>query len=193
MKKRWIVLLCLLLLSGCGKARQGASLQEQYAAVTQAELAAEITCHLPDETRQYQVTCDYDAENGSNIVITAPAELEGVQAAVSGDDLTLTYDDLTLSAGTTEAISPANCLPWLLRAAASGYVLEEGRETLGGRDCLRLAFDTTGPDGEKVLCTTWFDRETLLPVYSEFSLNGQLRLSVKVISFTVKTEAPTEP
>ena len=180
MKKIWIVLLCLLL-SGCGKARQGASLQEQYAAVTQAELAAEITCHLPDETRQYQVTCDYDAENGSNIVITAPAELEGVQAAVSGDDLTLTYDDLTLSAGTTEVISPANCLPWLLRAAASGYVLEEGRETLGGRDCLRLAFDT------------WFDRETLLPVYSEFSLNGQLRLSVKVISFTVKTEAPTEP
>ena len=77
MKKIWIVLLCLLLLSGCGKARQGASLQEQYAAVTQAELAAEITCHLPDETRQYQVTCDYDAENGSNIVITAPADWRG--------------------------------------------------------------------------------------------------------------------
>ncbi len=193
MKKTWIAVLCLLLLSGCGKAQQGAALQEQYAAVSRAELAAEITCHLPDEVRQYQVTCDYDAHGGAETVITAPAELAGVRATVSGEDLTLTYDDLTLSAGTLEAISPANCLPWLLRAAAEGYVLEEGRETLEDRDCLRLAFDTTGADGEKVLCTTWFDRETLLPVYSEFSVGGQLRLSVKVISFTVETEAPSEP
>ena len=45
MKKFWIVLLCLLLLSGCGKARASISLQEQYAAVTEAELTAQITCH----------------------------------------------------------------------------------------------------------------------------------------------------
>ena len=55
MKKIGTALLCLLVLSGCGRARQSAALQEQYAAVTGAELAAEITCHLPDETRQYQV------------------------------------------------------------------------------------------------------------------------------------------
>lgn len=193
MKKIWTVLLCLLVLSGCGKAPPGTSLQEQYAAVTGAELAAEITSHLPDETRQYQVTCDYKAEKGSDIVITAPAELAGIRAAVSGDDLTLTYDDLALSAGTVEDISPVNCLPWMLRAAASGYVLEEGRETLGKKDCLRVAFDTTGPDGEKVLCTVWFDRETLFPVYSEFSCDGKLRLSVKVISFTVETAAHAVP
>jgi len=193
MKKIWITALCLLLLSGCGSARQGVSLQEQYAAVTGAELTAEITCHLPDEKRQYQVTCTYDAENSSEIVITAPAELAGVKATVSGDDLTLTYEDLALSAGTVEAISPVNCLPWLMHAAASGYVLEEGRETVEDRDCLRMAFDTTGPDGDKVLCTVWFDRETLYPVYSEFALDGQLLLSVRVISFTAKTEAPVEP
>ena len=193
MKKIWIGLLCLLVLSGCGKAQQGASLQEQYASVTGAELAAEITCHLPDETRQYQMTCDYDPAGSSEIVVTAPAELEGVRATVTGDDLTLSYDDLALSAGTVEPVSPVNCLPWLLKAAASGYVLEESRETVEGKDCLRVAFDTTAPDGEKVLCTTWFDRETLFPVYSELSLDGQLRLSVKVISFTVETEAPAEP
>jgi len=193
MKKIGIGLLCLLMLSGCGKAQQGASLQEQYAALAGAKLSAEITCHLPDETRQYQVTCDYDAGGGSDIVITAPAELAGVHATVSGDDLTLSYEDLTLSAGTAEAVAPTNCLPWLMRAAASGYVLEEGRETVEDRDCLRLAFDTTGPDGDKVLCTAWFDRETLYPVYSEFALDGQLTLSVRVISFTAKTEAPVEP
>jgi len=193
MKKIWITALCLLLLSGCGSAQQGASLQKQYAAVTGAELTAEITCHLPDEKRQYQVNCTYDAENGSDVVITEPAELAGIKATVSGDDLTLTYEDLALSAGTLEAISPVNCLPWLMHAAADGYVLEEGRETIEERDCLRVAFDTSDPRGEKVLCTAWFDRETLHPVYSEFTLDGQLLLSVRVISFTAKTVAPVEP
>ena len=193
MKKIWTMLLCLLVLSGCGKAPQSAFLQEQYNAVTRAELTAEISAHLPDEIRQYQVTCDYDADGGADIVITAPAELAGIRATVSGDDLTLTYDDLALSAGTVENISPVSCLPWMLRAAASGYVLEEGRETIGDRDCLRAAFDTSGPDNEKVMCTIWFDRETLYPVYSEFSCDGQLRLSVKVISFTAETATPAEP
>ena len=193
MKRIWIAALCLLLLSGCGKARQGASLQERYAAVTRWEIAAEITVHLSDETRQYQITCECDAENGAEIAVTSPRELAGLRADVSPDDLTLTYDDLTLSAGTAELLSPANCLPWLLRAAATGYVLEEGQETVEGRDCLRLTFDTTGADGQKVLCTAWFDRETLAPVYSEFSLNGELRITVKVISFTSYTEAPAEP
>lgn len=193
MRKTWMLLLCLLLLSGCGKEKQSAALQSQYAAMTGAELAAEIAVHLPDEIRQYQVNCSYSARGDSHIVITAPDTLAGIEADVSGDDLTLTYEDLTLSAGTLEEISPANCLPWMLRAAASGYVLEEGNETIVGRDCLRVAFDTTGGNGEKVVCTTWFDRETLAPVYSEFSLNGELRMTVKVISFTSDTEASAKP
>ncbi|MBQ2061329.1 MAG: hypothetical protein II458_01485 [Oscillospiraceae bacterium] len=193
MKRIWIAALCLLLLSGCGKAPQGATLHERYAAVSGAEIVAEITVHLPDETRQYQVNCDYDAENGAEVVVTSPPELAGLQVTVSPGDLTLSYDDMTLSAGSMETVTPANCLPWLLRAAASGYVLEEGRETLGDRECLRMAFDTTGADGKKVLCTAWFDRETLSPIYSEFSLNGELQITVKVISFTEETEATQEP
>lgn len=193
MKKTWMILLCLLVLSGCGKARQSALLQEQYAAISGAELTAEITVHLPEEFRQYQVSCTYKAGENARIVITAPEAAAGIQATVSDDDLTLSYEDLTLSAGVAEGISPVNCLPWMLKAAASGYVLEEGRETVGERDCLRVAFDTTGADGEKVLCTTWFDRDTLAPVCSEFSLNGALRISVKVISFTSRTDNNAEP
>ena len=193
MKKIWIAALCLLLLSGCGKARQSAALQERYAALTGAELAAEITVHLPEEYRLYQVNCSYYTDGTSHAVITAPDTLAGIEADISGEDLTLSYEDLTLSAGTAEELSPVNCLPWMLRAAASGYVLEEGRETLEGVDCLRIAFDTTSPGGDKVVCTVWFDRETMDPFYCEFSRNGELRISVKVISFTSHTTAPSEP
>ena len=53
-------------------------------------------------------------------------------------------------------MAPANCLPWLLHAVAEGYLVDAGRETLDGADCLRLALDTTAPGG-KVLCTVWLD------------------------------------
>ena len=192
MKKIGMALLCLVLLSGCGKAERGAALQEQYAALSRAELTAEITCHLPEENRQFQVTCQYNREGDSDIVVTAPAELAGLQATVSGEDLTLTYDDLVLPAGSAAAVSPASCLPWLMRAASAGYILEEGRETLGDKPCLRLTLDTTGQDGEKVLCTAWFDQETQMPVYGEFAVDGQLLLSVDIIQFTAEAEAPTE-
>lgn len=193
MKKIWVAMLCALVLSGCGKAERSAAVQEQYAALDTAEMTAQITCHLPKETRQYQVNCIFEAEKGAEIVITAPEQLTGIKATVSGKDLTLSYDDLALSAGQAGAISPVNCLPWLLWAAAEGYVLEEGQETLEEKICLRVAFDTTGPDGEKVICTTWFDRETLFPVYCEFSQDGRVEISVKLISFTARTGAIREP
>ena len=193
MKKSMAALLCLVfLVSGCGKAEQSRMLQESYAAVKSAELTAEIICHLPEESRVFQVRCSYERDGESEITVTAPEELSGLQARVKGPDLSLAYDGLVLAAGAPSAVSAANCLPWLMRAAAEGYVLEEGHETLGQTACLRVAFDTTGEDGEKVLCAVWFDRETLAPVCAEFSADGQLRLTVKIIQFSAVPDGAAE-
>lgn len=193
MKKSGTLLLCLLLaLSGCGKAERSHTVQENYAAVKTAELTAEITCHLPAESRVFQVSCAYGGDGDSEITVTAPEELSGLQAKVHGNDLSLSYDDLVLPAGTPSAVSAANCLPWLMRAAAEGYVLEESRETLGQTPCLRIAFDTTGKDGAKVLCTIWFDQDTLAPVYGEFSVEDQLRLTVRIIQFSAVLDETAE-
>ena len=186
----WL-LLAALLCTGCGKAERRETLQEHYGALTSAELTANIVCHLPEETRQFTVQCTYDAGGDSSVAITAPAELAGITATVSGEDLTLSYGDLALSAGSLTDLCPANCLPWLLRAAAEGYVLEEGGETVGDTPCLRLALDTTGPDGKKVVCTAWFDEATLSPVYAEFTMADQLVLSAEITSFEAQT-APAE-
>ena len=167
----WLLLVTLLC-AGCGKAREGEALQTHYAAVTCAELTADVTCHLPEETRSFTVACTYDAGGDSSVVITAPAELAGVTATVSGEDLTLSYGELTLAAG-------------------SRYVLEEGRETLDGRDCLRLALDTTAPAGDKVVISAWFDAGTQEPVYGEFTMADQLVLTAEITSFRAET-APAE-
>ena len=186
----WLLLVALLC-AGCGKAKEGETLQTRYAAVTSAELAADVTCHLPDETRQFSLSCSYASPGDSSVTVTAPAELAGITATVSGEDLTLSYGDLSLAAGSLTDLCPANCLPWLLRAAAEGYVLEEGGETVGETPCLRLALDTTGPDGKKVVCTAWFDEATLSPVYAEFTMADQLVLSAEITSFEAQT-APAE-
>ena len=188
MKKIWIGILCLsCLLCGCAARETDAQLlQQQYGQIQRSRMDAEITCHLEKENRSFTVQCDYDKDSGASTTVTAPEELAGICADASGEDMSVTYDGVSLAAGETVDISPANCLPWLLRAAAEGYVLEEGRETIDGTDCLRVALDTTADSG-KVLCTAWFDRQTLIPCYIEFSRDGKIMLTVRVLSFTWET------
>ena len=155
------MLLGCALLCACGAAPSaGQNLQEQYAAVKTAQLEAEVT------------------------TITTPEELAGISATVSGSDLTLTYDGTGLAAGPLRDVCAANCLPLLLRAVSDGYILEQGKETIEGQPCLRLALDATLPSGEKVLCTGWFYGADLTPCYAEFSQDGKLLVSARITYFT---------
>lgn len=192
MKRICTLLLCLpLLLAGCGGTQESETIQEHYESLERAEVSTDITCHLSGESREFSLDCKWD-DGDAEVTVTAPPELAGLTANVSGEELELTYDGLILPAGTLENLSPANCVPWLLWAIRSGYVLEEGTERLGERDCRRVAFDTTGPDGEKVLCTVWFDGETRQPLYAEFTQDGQLTLSAVIRAFSAQWAAEQE-
>lgn len=186
MKKFWIGMLYLCcLLCACGKEEhETQTLQQQYGQVQKAQMDAEITCHLEGENRSFTVQCAYDKEKGAVTTVTAPEEVAGISATVSGEDFSVAYDGISLAAGEMVDVSPANCLPWLLRAAAEGYVLDYGRETIDGTECLRVALDTTGQSGDKVQCTAWFDGQTLTPCYAEFARDDRVVLTARVLSFT---------
>lgn len=179
------MILMLLLLSGCGKDTRMADLQQQYREISASQMSAEIVCHLPSDNRTFTVVCSYDREQGSTTGITAPEEVKGISAAVSDDSLQVIYDGMILPAGEMTDICPANCLPYLLRAVSEGYVTEYSSETLEGRQCLRAAFDTTADSGRKILCTVWFDAENYLPDYAEFSLDGNIVLTTRILSFEI--------
>lgn len=184
MKKILVCLLPLaLLLTACGETVQTAeNIQTQYARLDTAALSAKITCHLGEEIRTYELFCTVDPD-GASTTVDAPEELAGITATVTPDGLTVSYDGLALSAGELTDVCPANCLPYLLRAIAEGYLLEQGTEELNGVSCYRMALDTTAKSGEKVLCTVWIDQETLIPRYAEFAQNDTVLMTAELTTF----------
>ena len=189
MRKAWLFApMLMLLLTACGgggEKDQAAALQQQYAAVSAATLEADVTCSYEGEERTYTLLCAYTPEK-SAITVLAPENLTGISATLEGETLTLSYDDVSLDAGSysAAAISPVAALPKLMEAAAAGYVSQQSVEELEERSCLRLSCDLDGEEGD--LYTTWFDQETLLPLYSEISVDGVVVYQVAWSRFEVR-------
>lgn len=183
MKKVGIFVLSLLLLCGCSsRQEQAEKIQQSYGALEKVTMEAEAVVHLPEENRSFTVRCLWELE-GATTTILAPEELKGLSATVSGEELMINWDGAALAAGKQWVLSPAACIPWLLHAAAEGYLLEAGDEVIDGMECLRLALDTTAPDGEKILCTIWFTKDGFVPCYTEFSSDGTVVLTLRTLSF----------
>ena len=114
--------LCLLL-CGCGKkdAAEAQAVQQRYAALTGAVAEVEIVSHPEGETRSFTVRCTCDrTKDTATTTVMAPEELAGLSATVTGEKLLIQYDGPALAAGVGDTVSPANCIPYLLRALAEG-------------------------------------------------------------------------
>lgn len=180
----------LFLLTACGGEEPNpvTELQRQYAAVTSATMEADIVCHYEDEVREYTLLCAYTPEK-STVTVLAPDELSGISAAVENGTLTLSYDDLSLDAGvySAAAVSPVAALPKLMEAAGRGYPAQQSEETLDQRACIRMGCDLS--DDTETLYTTWFDKDSLLPLKSEITQNGVLVFEVTWSRFEVTGQA----
>jgi outer membrane lipoprotein-sorting protein len=182
----------LLLLCSCGATNeQTTDIQARYASIESAVFEADVCSHLEAEDRSYTLTCQYHADGASETTVMQPAELAGLTAVLEGEELKLTYDGSCLSAGEDNDISPADCLPRLLRAIAQGYVKEQGSEKMEDVDCRYALFDTTGRDGGKVEYAVWLAKDDGRPYYWEISCSGKVILSGTCRSFTA-TEQQTE-
>ena len=184
MKRIGICTLCLaLLLCSCGTGEEQAEkIQNYYAAPAKITMEAEAVFHLPEESRCFHLRCISEPE-GATTTVMAPEELEGLSATAAGEELLVNWAGAAVPVCRQKVLSPAVCIPWMLRAAAEGYLTEAGEENLEGTDCLRLSLDTTTPDGEKILCTIWIAEDGWVPCYTEFSEDGVLLLTLRTLSF----------
>ena len=185
MKKVCIFILALtVVLCGCGRREEAAvrDLQRRWAEAEKVTAQAEITFHLDGTARSFTVAVVWEPQ-GATTTILAPEAVSGISATVSGEEMVLRYDGAALSVPVPAALSPAVCVPYLVRAVAAGYLLDYGSETIDGLACIRAAFDTTAPDGTKILCSVWLERESGAPCYAEFSTDGVVLLTARMLSF----------
>lgn len=192
-KAALFALMLTLPLAACGgeERDQAAMLQQQYAAVEEAAMEAELVCHYDGEVRSYTLLCAY-TPSSSEVTVLAPEELAGISAVVENGALTLRCDDISLDAGTytDAAASPVAVLPKLMEAAGGGYVTEESIETLADRAALRMTCDLQ--DDTLTRYTTWFDQESLLPLRSEVAVDGEVLCEVTWTRFEVSRQRPPE-
>lgn len=185
------LLLCAVLLCGCGGGKTLA-VQDQYRTVCAADMEAEVISRTETDDRRFVLTCRYDRSGQSVTTVTEPAELKGLTAVLVDGELSLKSNGQLLPAGEATDICPANCLPYLLRALADGYLTERNTETLEDTPCLRMTLETTGQSGSAVRCAVWLDESSLIPRYAEFSQNGKVVLTARMISFACTTDDTEE-
>ena len=176
--------LALALLAGCEAEQPGRSetLAEKYAALSGyvAEVKADVP--RPEETLHYTFRVRGEGEE-TRVQVLEPEELSGVTATLRGKELTLSYDDLVLDAGSASPrVSALNGVPLVLRAAAEGFVCAEDTEQWGETEALRVCYETER-EGETLRVTVFFDADDA-PLYAEIAQEEKIILFLEFTNFT---------
>ena len=179
------IALCLLL-TACGGAGEEPStnLRDLYHDMTGCTMEATVACDQEGLEWEATLRCDYVPEGETVVEVLAPETIAGVKAVVRGLDWQLEYEGERLNAGalSQEEISPALCLPRLMDALRSGWLLEENREDWDGTDCVRLMVDQSGSSG-KILSTFWLRQTDGVPLHAELAAGEEVIFTVEFTAF----------
>ncbi len=181
--------LCLLL-AGCGAAggeagADAASLRRPYADMAGCEMTAQITWSQGEQAWQTEVLCTYIPDGETTVEVLSPETIAGVRAVITGEELSLEYEDLCLGAGTlsSQEVSPLACLPRLMSALRDGWLLEENTEDWDGTPCLRLTVDQSGPQGGKILAAVALRAADGTPVRGGLAGENEIILTADFTEF----------
>nr|WP_241426825.1 hypothetical protein [Dysosmobacter acutus] len=176
----------MLVLCACGAApEEEESLLERYRAADSFTMEAQITFGSEEQVQSYTLRCACDSDGTGQVEVVEPEYLAGLKASVEGENLTLTYADMVLPAGTlsSEELSPAMALPLLMRSLREGWLIEESREDWGETPCVRVCCDLTGENGGKLVSTVWLSVESGAPVHGEIAVDEEIILQAEFTDF----------
>jgi len=179
-----MILLCLLL-PGCGTEKEEVDPREPYRDMAGCIMEARVICDQAGYEWEAALRCTYVPGGETTVEVVEPETIAGIRAVLSDGDWRLEYEDLCLDMGTisAETIGPVDCLPRLMDALRSGWLLEENGEQWNGEECLRLTVDQTGESG-KILSTLWLRQADGTPVRGEIAVDGEIIFKAEFTSFT---------
>ena len=175
MRKRCIYALMIslcLTLGACGPADGGEKkqdaaqlLQAEYQSLDGCSMTAEVRCDRADAVEEYTLHCDWTADGEAVVSVLAPEELAGIQAAFSGEELTLIYEDMSLAAGpvSEEALSPAQILPMLMQGICDGYIQEKAPNRSGKKTVCGCCLIQRRPAAARLIMQCGSAQTTRLP------------------------------
>ncbi len=152
--------LLLLLLSGCrGAEAPHERYRRDYQDLTSYEGEAEVTADYGDKVYQYQITLQGN-ERGGEVEVTEPASIAGTGYRWQKGSCTALCGDITLATGhlSEDGLSPADAMPVLLAALASGREIAAEEQTLDGKDVLFLELSNPNRPEEASRVQVWLDR-----------------------------------
>lgn len=173
-----LLLIMLLPLTACaaaGPEDTAEEIQAAYAAAEEIAMTLRVTADYGERVYRYRLACRLGREDGE-IEILEPASIAGLRAHLEESGVTLAYDGAEVYSGglLMNGLSPVDAVPVMADAWRRGLVTECVWEPLGDTDCVRV----THMIDDDVSLTTWFDRETYLPVFGEFASGGYTVLQI---------------
>lgn len=187
------VLMMTLPLCAC-RAGGGTSPQERALSIRADYLSAtgctaQVTLRADYGRRVY----DYEgtvtvSDEETVLTLTAPAEVAGVVARLSGADGQLEYEGTIVETGplSDEGLTPLGAVPALLEAARSAFMDSSTLETLDGVSVLRvLCRDPSLSPGQGQEATLWFDPGSGALLLGELTLDGRQVVRCEFEQFTL--------
>ena len=184
MKKAWVILLLIVLFTGCSSAgnylQRGVDLRERLLQGNGCSFKTEITADYGDKTYCFTMQCSADTSGNIMFSVLEPESIAGITGTLCASGGQLTFDDTALAFEMLAEgeVSPVSA-PWILiHALQGGYLSSCGMEG----DSLRLTIDDSY-EQDALQLDIWLDSDDL-PDRAEILWQGRRVLSLDVDDFT---------
>lgn len=183
MKRVLLLLLCIMLLTGCDSGQTvldaGHQLRNDILAAEGCSFVSVITADYGDELYEFSMQCEFDKDGALSFTILTPESVSGITGSIDSNEGALTFDDHVLAFNMLAdgQITPVSA-PWvMMRTLRGGYISAFSKE----KDSYFLQFDDSYNQSPMTVDLWINDSGDILR--GEFLWNGRRILSVQVLDF----------
>lgn len=184
MKRLAVALLCVVLLTGCGKQKasldQAMELRAKLMASQGCAFDAVITADYGNQTQTFSVACEADYQGNMTFTVKAPETLKGISGKVSGEGGELTFDDQVLAFGLLAEgqVTPVSA-PWLLVRTLLGGNVKSCTQEDG---MLRISVDD-GYQADALHMEIWLEADA--PKFAEVVWQNRRIITLEIENFRI--------
>ena len=184
MKRVFVLLLFVLMLSGCGGSEpldQPLALRKDILSSNGCSFTAKITADYIDVTYTFTVDCVTDQDGKVNFTVIQPESIAGISGSVSPEGGELTFDEHALAFPVLAdgELSPVIGPYVFMKALRGGYINGCGKDN----DLTRVSVEDSY-ENDALHLDLWLDKNNL-PIQADIHWQGRRVLLLQVTDFKI--------